>query len=155
MPERKPGTKKYFTVDQANQTLPLVRAIVRDIVELAQDLHERQERLVRIRPARKAAGDEVHQEELQQLQQEWAKDAARMEEYLDELRKLGVELKGWDGLVDFPSRMVGREVCLCWKLGESEVAHWHDLDAGFAGRQRLYADAFGGADDASPSSMQY
>jgi hypothetical protein len=128
-------------VEEANRMLPLVRAIVRDIVELAQDLQQRDERLERIRAGHKTRLGNAHQEELQQSQTELAKDAARLEEFHDELRKLGVELKGYDGLVDFPSRMDGRDVYLCWKLGEPEVAHWHELDAGYAGRQRLFADA--------------
>ena len=50
----------------------------------------------------------------------------------------GIELKDYfTGLIDFPCRMDGREVYLCWRLGEPEVGHWHELDAGFAGRQKL------------------
>ncbi len=64
-----------------------------------------------------------------------------MREYEQELRKLGVELKDYfTGLIDFPCWMDGREVYLCWQLGEPEVAHWHELDAGFAGRQKLAPD---------------
>jgi hypothetical protein len=146
MPERKPPRgKKYFTAEQANRMLPLVKAIVRDIVELARDLQERQERLARARPPQTGATDYYH-EEAQQMHAEFARDAARLEEYIDELRKLGVELKGWDGLVDFPGWMDGREVCLCWKLGEEEVGHWHEIDAGFAGRQRLLANMSAASD---------
>jgi hypothetical protein len=66
----------------------------------------------------------------------------RMRDYEKELRQLGVELKDYfTGLVDFPCLMHGREVYLCWRLGESEVAHWHELEDGFAGRQKLLADA--------------
>jgi len=45
------------------------------------------------------------------------------------------------GLVDFPSRLDGREVYLCWRFGEDEIAHWHELDAGFAGRQKIRQSA--------------
>ncbi len=138
MPAVKPPRKgkKYFTVDEANKMLPLVRAIVQDIVPLAEELQQRQERLARIKPGRRDTL-EAYDEEALGMQQELAREAARMEELVDELRGLGVELKGWDGLVDFPGWMDGREVCLCWKLGEPTVAHWHETDAGFAGRQRL------------------
>ena len=58
----------------------------------------------------------------------------------DELRKLGVELKDHNtGLIDFPCRMGDREVYLCWRLGEPEVGYWHEVNAGFAGRQKLPA----------------
>ncbi len=138
MPAVKPPRKgkKYFSVEEANKMLPLVRAIVQDIVPLAEDLRRRHEGLARIKPGKRPTL-EAYDEEARVMEQEYAREAARMEELVDELRGLGVELKGWDGLVDFPGWMDGREVCLCWKLGEPEVAHWHETDAGFAGRQPL------------------
>jgi hypothetical protein len=54
------------------------------------------------------------------------------------LEAAGVQVKDMDeGLVDFPARHGGRDVLLCWKVGEAEVAHWHGLDEGFAGRKPL------------------
>jgi hypothetical protein len=143
MPPRRPraSKKKYFTVDQANRMLPLVKAIVSDISTLAQDLQQRQERLTRIQPPQNKKASDAYEEECNQMQMDMARDAARVEELVDELRELGVELKGWDGLVDFPCMMDAREVYLCWKLGEPEVAHWHELDSGFAGRQKLLVEA--------------
>jgi hypothetical protein len=68
-----------------------------------------------------------------------------LQEYVEELRHLGVEPKGAvEGLVDFPCQIDGRIVLLCWKLGEPEVLYWHDLDTGFAGRQPLTAGAMSG-----------
>lgn len=128
--------KKYFTVDEANAMLPLVGSIVRDITELAGDLRQRQERLVRLQG--QYVLDEAHKEEIQELVNEFSRDQDRMQEFEQELGKLGVELKDYFlGLIDFPCRMAGREVYLCWRLGEPEVSHWHELDAGFAGRQKL------------------
>src|SRR5437660_1491268 len=61
----------------------------------------------------------------------------RMQEYEQELKQIGVELKDYfGGLIDFPGLRNGRPVYLCWRLGEPEVSHWHDLEAGFAGRQK-------------------
>jgi len=134
------AAKKYFTVEQANKMLPLVRAVLQDIVPLAQDLLQRQERLNRMRTGDRVQVSDAHREEHQEMQQEFARDAARLEEYMDELRQLGVDLKGLDGIVDFPGMKEGREVCLCWKLGEQELTHWHEVDAGFAGRQPLTPD---------------
>jgi len=131
--------KKYFTAEQANKMLPLVRSIVRDIVELAADIQRRQAQLVQGKAAARNGSGDVDDEEGAAQQMELARDAARIEELVDELRELGVELKGWDGLVDFPCWMGNREVYLCWKLDEPEVAHWHEIDAGFAGRQKLSA----------------
>jgi hypothetical protein len=47
------------------------------------------------------------------------------------------------GLVDFPGKIAGRRVFLCWRLGEQAVEYWHDVDAGFAGRQPLVPQAVG------------
>ena len=130
--------KKYYTPEEANAALPLVRAIVRDITQLAAELRERHERLSCVRPSERVTLGDVYQEEVQHLQAELERDQARMQEYEQELHRLGVELKDYyTGLVDFPCLMDGREVYLCWRLGEPDVGHWHELDAGFAGRQRL------------------
>jgi len=135
------GGKKYFTVGEANATLPLVRAIVRDVTELAAELRERHGRLERLRPGDRGLS-EAHGEELRQAEAELERAQERMQGYERELRQLGVELKDYfTGLVDFPALLDGRPVYLCWRLGEPEVAHWHDLEAGFAGRQKLMADA--------------
>jgi hypothetical protein len=132
-----PG-KKYFTVAQANATLPLVRAIVRDIIRLAPELRERAERLRRIMPSADARVGEAHLEEIEHLQAELDRDQDQMNGYFAELQGLGIELKdAFTGLLDFPCWMDNREVYLCWRYGESEVAHWHELDAGFAGRQKI------------------
>jgi hypothetical protein len=135
------NNKKYFTVAEANATLPLVRAIVRDIARLAHDLRERQVRLAGIQRPRGAL-DKAYQEELEQAQTDFERDHERLLEYEQELRRLGIELKDYEaGLVDFPCWMDNREVYLCWRIGEPDVAHWHELKAGFAGRQKLVTHA--------------
>jgi hypothetical protein len=138
-----PG-KKYFTVAEANATLPLVRAVVRDITELARGWRERQERLNRIQPGKRGSLSEAHQEELLQVHAEYERDQERMREFEQELKQLGVELKDYfTGLIDFPAWLDGREVYLCWRLGEPAVDHWHELEAGFAGRQKLVPEPVG------------
>jgi hypothetical protein len=130
--------KKRFTPDQANAALPLVRVIAQDISELACSLRERQERMGRLDGGKRGGLADAYREELQQVQSEMDRDEERMQEYLRELAGLGVELKDpFSGLIDFPAWMNGHEVYLCWKLGETEVAHWHELESGFAGRQKL------------------
>jgi hypothetical protein len=130
--------RKYFTVTQANAALPLVRAIVRDIMQLAQELRDREDRLSRVKPPERGVILEAHAEELQQAHGDFQRDQERLLEYVQELKNLGVELKDYfTGLVDFPGRMDGREVYLCWRYGEPEVAYWHEVEAGFAGRQEL------------------
>ncbi len=64
----------------------------------------------------------------------------KLKKLLREVAELGVEVKAADGLVDFRSKLHGRVVYLCWKYGEERITHYHDLDAGFAGRKPLPQD---------------
>jgi hypothetical protein len=135
---QRPRRKKYFTPAEANATLPLLRSILRDVTELASDLKDRHERLSRVQPPPRGRPADAYQEELREMQAEFERGRERMQEYLEELQTLGIELKDpYTGLVDFLSIRDDHEVYLCWRLGEPEVAHWHELDAGFAGRQKL------------------
>jgi hypothetical protein len=138
--------RKLFTVEQANAALPLVRAICTDLAQLSREVIERRERLALLRGGREGnRSHNVYSEELAHVEQELEKDTERLQEFVEELRSLGVEPKnGPEGLVDFPSRMDGRLVFLCWKLGEPEVLHWHEIDAGFMGRQSLTAGSVAG-----------
>jgi hypothetical protein len=130
--------RKYFTVAEANAMLPLLRSILRDVTALAQSLNERQNLLERVDLSSGGRLPDAHLEELQRVRETLERDQERMHEYESELKKLGVELKDYlTGLIDFYSLRDGREIYLCWKLGEPEVSHWHELDAGFAGRQKL------------------
>jgi hypothetical protein len=138
-----PSPAKHFTIEEANHALPLVRAIVADIVRQYREISERKERLGQIQKSRGPKGRataDLYSEEMAQVEEDLEKEVAVLQEYLVELEKLGVEIKDLSrGLVDFRSLMDGREVYLCWLLGEEEVTHWHELDAGFAGRQSLLA----------------
>lgn len=98
--------------------LPLVRAIVKDIVEGYEKLERLQEA--------GAGSDEL----------EAGRDA--LHALVDELQQLGVQMKDFKmGLVDFPHLREGREVNLCWHFGEDRIAFWHDLESGFSSRQPL------------------
>jgi hypothetical protein len=135
---RRTRPKRTFTPREANATLPLVRAITADLVNLGRDVIERRQRLLGLsRPANPEVRD-PYREELAQIEGELEKDAERVHEYVEELRALGAEPKSvTEGLVDFPATFEGRRVFLCWRLGEPEVGFWHEADAGFRGRQPI------------------
>ena len=125
-----------FTVEKANRALPLVKRIVADITaEHAawRDLVARYELL--------AAGSRSEQGETGDmilLRRQVDQVAARISGYAQELEQIGVTVKDYEtGLVDFFGSHEGRIVCLCWKEGEDQVTNWHELDAGFAGRQPI------------------
>ncbi len=144
--------KKIFTVEQANATLPLVKAITADIVELSRDVRERRQRLGELSNSPQPREGDPYAEEVAHVEEELARDTQRLQDFVAELREIGVEPKsGPDGLIDFPCEMDGRIVYLCWKLGEPEILYWHELDAGFAGRQPLTAGSL--SDDSLESEQ--
>jgi hypothetical protein len=141
--EYKPA--RLFTIEQANAMLPLVKAICSDLATLARDVMERRHRLALLTAGRELKPGDPYSDELTQMEGDLERDAVRLQEYVAELRELGVEPKGAvEGLVDFPCELDGRVVYLCWKLGEPEVLYWHDLDTGFSGRQPLTAGSVAG-----------
>ena len=138
---KRPVQRKIFTPAEANATLPLVSAIVSDLVDLSRELTERRQRLALLQVGKAGNPHDPYHEELVQVQEEMEKDTLRLRDYVEELRALGVEPKsGTEGLVDFPALLNGRKVYLCWKLGESRVLFWHDLEAGYIGRQPVRPD---------------
>jgi hypothetical protein len=125
---------KYFTLAEANKTLPLVRRIVADITALHpvwRDLVSRFELVAA--QSRPEWGESPEQLDLRTQVEDKARE---INDYLGELEQIGCHFKGFDeGLVDFYGQLDGRDILWCWKQGEDEIAHWHELDAGFAGRQ--------------------
>src|SRR5258708_2701054 len=138
LPKSAEAKRKYFTVAEANRMLPLVRAIVTDIVRQFHSVNDLRTRLSAVVSEHRRPSNDPYSEELAQSQAQLDAEESKLGAYVDELNRLGVELKGPDsGLCDFYSIMDGREVYLCWRLGEPEVMHWHELNAGVAGRQLL------------------
>ena len=126
---------RLFTVEQANRMLPLVRRIVEDIV---QDYARWREQVGVLEVVSAGRRGDAPPNEAEKVEQDTLRLAADIERYVFELKELGVDFKGFDqGLVDFPAELEGRRVYLCWKLGEESVEPWHDIEAGFAGRQKL------------------
>ena len=131
---------KQFTVEQANATLPLVRRIVEDIVAQHRIWHEKLLEIDLLAASGRASDAEQH-ERLQREAQAVARD---IETFRRELIELGIRLTDPRlGLIDFPSTMGVRPILLCWRIGEPEVQFWHDVDAGFAGRQPLVPESVG------------
>ncbi len=138
------AVRRLFTIDEANQRIPLVRAIVQDIVDMYRDLSERRERLENVKRIRgQSQTGRMYSEELDQIEADIERDEEKLMGYVHELSDLGVELKDpRSGLIDFAAQLDERVVYLCWKLGENDIEHWHELDAGFAGRQPIAPDMF-------------
>ena len=120
--------KKRFTLAQANKTLPLVKRIVSDVVRTHEHALVLQAELELLEESKQAAP----------LQAELKQTAARLHAFVAELTEIGCEVKDFkSGLIDFIGQHQGRDVNLCWRLGEEKIHFWHELTAGFAGRKPI------------------
>lgn len=118
--------RKYFTLDEANRALPYVRRIAEDIRNAYRHAVALQER----------PKGSLAESDFADAQAEYDRTIAELNRFVDELHDVGVELKDYDQcLLDFPAVHEGREVYLCWKRGEDQIRAWHEIDAGFTGRQ--------------------
>jgi hypothetical protein len=124
---------KLFTVEEANSALPRVRRIVRSIQSTHRLLASYGEAAKQAAAGAERGGGGMDEGS------QYAAVLIKLSLRVSELEGLGVQLKDYSrGLVDFPSLRDGRVVLLCWELGEGDrVKWWHDVEAGFAGRQPL------------------
>jgi hypothetical protein len=131
-----PGSEpRYFSYEEANRTLPLVRRIVTDIVDHHAELQPLVGRYRQLDP------DDRAEPGARRLKLEIDETAELLDGLIQELQELGCLFKGFrEGLVDWYSYHAGRSVFLCWKLDEPEIGFWHPIDAGFVGRQPIAPD---------------
>lgn len=146
-----------LTIEAVNQRLPLVRTIVRDIMELHWDIAVRKQRLSSLRERHPAAGgdDSVYEQEVQQMEAELFQDEQRLDEFAQELHQIGGTLTdAKSGTVDFPADMDGERVRLCWRSDEAEVLYWHSGDCGKSNRVSLYHELSSGGYSAENGLQQ-
>ncbi|HXV95365.1 MAG TPA: DUF2203 domain-containing protein [Gaiellaceae bacterium] len=131
---------RLFTPEEANAALPDVRRLAQRMVDERRALVALGEELEAVQALIGGNGGSLDPGRVGELQEAVAHAAAGLAGVVDEIQELGVQVKDLDrGLVDFPARHPesGDTVLLCWELGEPDVAHWHDLEEGFAGRKPL------------------
>ncbi len=130
---KQPGKRnRYFTLGEAHRALPLVQRIAADIqrVEL-----ERRD-LVELAGAIPEGAHDSR--EMREIEHSFDKLTERLAHFVEELVMIGVELKDpLRGLLDFPAIVDGREILLCWQIGEPALAWWHEVDAGYSGRRPI------------------
>ena len=126
-----PAFEKLFTVEEANALIPTLREILDELALHRDALRERAPDMQPILEASTGNGGG-------RAGSEYGAEAYNLYLAVERIRDLGVVLKDLDmGLLDFPHEREGRIVFLCWHPPEENVAYWHDLDAGYAGRQPL------------------
>ncbi len=125
---------KTFTLSEAQSLIPKLRALLMRITKEHDVLSLMNDELERARAKSELGGGSY-------LGVAYLKHIAIFSEAVHKVQELGVIIKDFrTGLIDFPYEYDGRIVYLCWKLGEDEINWWHEIEAGFAGRQLLTAD---------------
>lgn len=118
----------FYTLDRANDRIP-------DLVELLTVLRTQRDELRELKGTFEATEESDDQRRLR----------LRMQGLVDQMQATVARIDGWGitlrdidtGLIDFPALVNGRQVWLCWQLGEGPVEWWHELDSGLAGRRPL------------------
>ena len=123
---------KLFTLSEANELLPAVKKQLKSIRKHYAVIDTHREEAKAAAQASQAGGGMAGGTD-------YVKALYDVGKLTTELHEMGVQLKDYTrGLIDFPSMHEGRVVLLCWQLGEpDQIEWWHEVEAGFAGRQRL------------------
>ena len=133
--------ERTFTPEEANEALEVVRPLAERMVEARGALLVAQRQQAELITRIASNGGGLTPSEMSDAAAEVERASRDLMAAVDELQGLGVLVKDLDrGLVDFPCVHRGREILLCWQLGEDEVAYWHGADEGFAGRKPLPLD---------------
>jgi hypothetical protein len=137
-------TTRMFSLREANAFVPRlgeIFAVARAELEEGQRLVAELEDLGHSPPAGGPIDpDPAAPADVRRRQKRLREVATHVATLFEEIAEMGAELKSPEGLVDFRSRRRGAVVYLCWRFGETEIAHWHDLESGFTGRRSI-ADA--------------
>jgi hypothetical protein len=122
--------RKHYSREEARALLPRLRQWLASLERLRQELHQYEQRLSALLDQGHDAGGETVNR--------WIRTMAETRELLTEFESRQILIKDIErGLIDFPAIVGGKEVFLCWEKDEDDIEFWHDLDTGYAGRERL------------------
>ena len=121
---------RHFSREEANSLLPKLTPLLAQLQEAKQELTDAE--------AHELLSDAAHSNGGGEPGQQVGVAFLEVRRLLETLEEAGIVLRDIDrGLVDFPALVDGREIYLCWELGEDEVAYWHELESGYGGRRPL------------------
>jgi len=121
----------FFSLKEANAALEIIRPLMDEVQSIRSGILTQQPD---IWPAIERSAGNGGNPSLSRL----VKEFERLDDLLHKIQATGAQVKDINtGLLDFPAWRNDHEVYLCWKLGEDTIAYWHDLDAGFLGRQPI------------------
>ena len=122
--------RKHYTRDEARGLLPEIREWLLELKDLRQRIARQDKRIAELLARGNDVGGDVVNI--------WVKTLGNTRAVLKRFAKREIQIKDLDrGLIDFPAIVGGREVFLCWEQDEEDIEFWHDLDTGYAGRERL------------------
>ena len=122
---------QYFTLQEANKALKIIRPLMDEVQTIRKKILENQPEAW---PAiEKSAGNGGNRALSNMVQ-----DFEKLDALIHQIQDIGAQIKDINtGLLDFSALKDGREVYLCWQYGEEDIAFWHEIEAGFAGRQPI------------------
>ena len=122
---------RYFTLEQANETLNLIRPMMEEVQAIRRKILESQpEAWTAIEKSVGNGGNRALSNMIE--------DFEKLDLLVHRILETDVLIKDINiGLLDFPALRNGREVYLCWQYGENDIAFWHEVDTGYAGRQPI------------------
>lgn len=135
--------RKYFSPEEANRLVPMLRT---ELMALRRIKEEVAGKMAQLRSLRKQVEAEAHADEngqdpwdpVTELEFEIEQAALEAKLHVANIARTGAELKSVEiGLIDFPAWKDGVEVCLCWRMDEEKVSHWHGKEAGYTGRMPI------------------
>ncbi len=126
---------RYFGIDEANERVAQVRPLLEQLRADRDRIAEVQQSLEQ---GRETNGSAEHAEELAELEDEVREVVRRMQQTVGQIDTWGITLRDISsGLIDFPALAMGRPIWLCWRLGEDDIAWWHEISSGFDSRRPL------------------
>ena len=122
---------QYFTLQEANEALQTIRPLMDDVQAIRQKILDHQPEAW---PAIEKSAGNGGNKALSSI----VGDFEKLDVLIHQILDTGVQIKDINiGLLDFSAMRDGREVYLCWQYGEIDIAYWHEVDAGYAGRQPI------------------
>jgi len=122
---------KYFTLQEANETLVIIRPLMREVQSIRNEILANQPEIWNVMERSAGNGGNPTLSRM-------VKSFDRLDELTHQIQGTGAQIKDVNtGLLDFSALKDGREVYLCWQHGEDDIQFWHEVEAGFAGRQPI------------------
>ena len=122
---------QYFTLQEANEALKIIRPLMDEVQVIRQRMLEKQPEAW---PAMEKSAGNGGNLALSKM----VRDFERLDALVHQIQDTGAQIKDLNtGLLDFSALRDGREIYLCWKHGEGDIAFWHEVEAGYSGRQPI------------------